>query len=73
MNVLCICLSVQLNEQYDPEDTQYIVRLHESFNFRHHLCLVFELLSINIFELLKQNRVNVVNILNCVCVCVCVC
>ena len=30
-----------------------IVRLYETLNFRGHLCLVFELLSINIYEFLK--------------------
>ncbi|OBZ83906.1 Serine/threonine-protein kinase ppk15 [Choanephora cucurbitarum] len=33
-----------------------VIQLRESFMFKHHLCLVFELLSINLYELLKQNR-----------------
>jgi serine/threonine protein kinase len=46
----------KLNKTYDPENKNHIVRLYEHFNFRHHLCLVFELLSINLYELLKQNH-----------------
>lgn len=38
-----------------PEDTRHIVKLHAHFEFRGHLCLVFERLSINLYELLKQN------------------
>ncbi|CAN0021948.1 unnamed protein product, partial [Hapterophycus canaliculatus] len=46
----------QLNERYDPNDTKNIVRLLAYFQFKNHLCLVFELLSINLYELLKQNQ-----------------
>lgn len=28
----------------------------DHFNFNNHLCIVFELLSINLFELIKQNK-----------------
>eukprot|EP00007_Cunea_sp_BSH-02190019_P004288 CAMPEP_0174233496 /NCGR_PEP_ID=MMETSP0417-20130205/3515_1 /TAXON_ID=242541 /ORGANISM="Mayorella sp, Strain BSH-02190019" /LENGTH=1125 /DNA_ID=CAMNT_0015311713 /DNA_START=50 /DNA_END=3423 /DNA_ORIENTATION=- len=34
----------------------YFVRLDSYFVFRKHLCLTFELLDINLYELLKQNR-----------------
>lgn len=46
----------QLNERYDPHDSKNIVRLLDCFLFQNHLCLVFELLSINLYELLKQNQ-----------------
>lgn len=46
----------QLNEKYDPNDTKNIVRLLDCFQFKNHLCLVFELLNINLYELLKQNQ-----------------
>lgn len=46
----------QLNETYDPHDKKNIVRLLDYFQFQNHLCLVFELLSINLYELLKQNQ-----------------
>lgn len=32
------------------------MRLTDYFVFRNHLCLVFELLSVNLFELIKQNQ-----------------
>ena len=46
----------QLNEKYDPKDAKNIVRLLDCFQFKNHLCLVFELLNINLYELLKQNQ-----------------
>ena len=33
-----------------------IVRLMHHFTYKNHLCLCFELLSINLYELLKQNQ-----------------
>jgi dual specificity tyrosine-phosphorylation-regulated kinase 2/3/4 len=40
----------------DQEDTQNIVRILNNFTFRSHLCIVFELLSINLYEFLKFNH-----------------
>ena len=42
---------------YDAENKKHIVRMENFFEFRSHLCLVFELLDINIYEYLKQNQV----------------
>lgn len=39
----------------DPDHTQHIVKLYSYFVFRGHLCLVFERLSINLYELMKQS------------------
>lgn len=39
----------------NQDDTRRIVNFHSHFTFRGHLCLVFEQLSINLYELLKQN------------------
>ena len=44
-----------LNEKYDPENRHHLLRMISSFNYRGHLCLVFELLSVNLYELMKQN------------------
>lgn len=49
-----ICM--QLNNQCDPHDEHHILRLRDSFIHKHHLCLVFELLSSNLYELIKQNQ-----------------
>lgn len=48
--------SRQLNNQCDPMDEHHILRLLDSFIHRNHLCLVFELLSSNLYELIKQNQ-----------------
>ncbi|KAJ1914720.1 dual specificity protein kinase yak1 [Tieghemiomyces parasiticus] len=45
-----------LNERHDPDDTRNILRLLDAFVFRGHLCLVFECLSVNLYELIRQNR-----------------
>jgi serine/threonine protein kinase len=44
-----------LNGRCDPSDSHHIVRLHDAFLHRRHLCLAFEQLGINLFELLKRN------------------
>ncbi|KAJ2917744.1 hypothetical protein MD484_g2632, partial [Candolleomyces efflorescens] len=45
-----------LNKTCDPHDEHHILRLRDSFIHRSHLCLVFELLSSNLYELIKQNQ-----------------
>ncbi|KAG6880213.1 hypothetical protein C0992_003877 [Termitomyces sp. T32_za158] len=45
-----------LNKTCDPNDEHHILRLRDSFIHRNHLCLVFELLSSNLYELIKQNQ-----------------
>lgn len=42
--------------QWDPEDKHNMVRMTDHFYFRSHLCIVTELLSINLFELIKANQ-----------------
>lgn len=42
--------------QWDPDNRHYMVRMTESFYFRGHLCIVTELLSINLYELIKANH-----------------
>ena len=44
-----------LNARCDPDDAHHIVRMTDFFLFRKHLCLVFERLDVNLFELLKRN------------------
>ena len=45
--------SPQLNRKYDPDDKHHIIRMMETMMFRQHLCFVFEVMSINLYELLK--------------------
>lgn len=45
-----------MNNQFDPEDQHHILRLMDTFIHHKHLCLVFELLSVNLYELIKQNQ-----------------
>ena len=40
----------------DPEDRYNVVRLVDSFVYRGHQCLVFELLSFNLYDLLRDTR-----------------
>eukprot|EP01119_Soliformovum_irregulare_P012006 TRINITY_DN3081_c0_g1_i1.p1 TRINITY_DN3081_c0_g1~~TRINITY_DN3081_c0_g1_i1.p1 ORF type:complete len:867 (-),score=248.76 TRINITY_DN3081_c0_g1_i1:153-2753(-) len=44
-----------LNHQFDQDNTHHIIRLLDYFIFKNHLCMVTELLSLNLFELIKQN------------------
>ena len=46
----------QLNSKYDKNDEHHVLRLKDTFIHRQHLCLVFELLSVNLYELIKQNQ-----------------
>ena len=46
----------QLNGKLDKNDDHHLLRLKDTFIHRQHLCLVFELLSVNLYELIKQNQ-----------------
>lgn len=45
-----------LNTKVDPLNKHHILQLYDTFVHKNHLCLVFELLSNNLYELLKQNQ-----------------
>ena len=45
-----------LNSRGDPHDRHHIVRLTDWFVHRSHLCLVFEVLSVNLYDLIRHNR-----------------
>ena len=40
----------------DPDDQFHAIKMLEYFVFRKHICITFELLSMNIYELLKSNN-----------------
>lgn len=43
-------------QEKDPQDERHIVRLLDQFVHRNHQCLVFEILSFNLYELLRNTR-----------------
>ena len=43
-------------KDHDPEDTMNVVKIIEHFYFRNHLCIVFEMLSHNMYEHIKENQ-----------------
>lgn len=43
-----------LNTRCDANDEHHIVRMMDYFLFKKHLCIVFEKLDVNLFELLKR-------------------
>jgi serine/threonine protein kinase len=45
-----------LNQTHDPNDERHIVRLLDSFEYHGHVCLVFELLSVSLLDVLTQNQ-----------------
>jgi dual specificity tyrosine-phosphorylation-regulated kinase 1 len=50
-------IEIQLLEEMnlaDPEDNYHVVRLLRNFEHRNHLCLVFEYLSYNLYDLIRN-------------------
>ncbi|KAJ3195459.1 dual specificity protein kinase yak1, partial [Irineochytrium annulatum] len=45
-----------LNNEHDKMDKHHIVCMKDTFLFRNHLCIIFEMLSVNLYELIKQNQ-----------------
>ncbi|KAK2942827.1 putative DYRK-family kinase pom1 [Blattamonas nauphoetae] len=43
-------------KENDPEDQFNNVRIFDSFYFRNHLCITFELLSLNLYEFMKETH-----------------
>ena len=55
---------LQFLRDQDPEDIMNVVHMQDYIVFRKHLCIGFELLSMNLFEFLKVNDFNVSNCLS---------
>ena len=49
---------LQMLKNLDREDKNHVIHIKEAFCFRDHLCITFEILSINLYELLKSNGFN---------------
>ncbi|CAF3421016.1 unnamed protein product [Rotaria socialis] len=47
---------LELMNQQDSDNNGYVVKLKRHFTFRNHLCLVFELLSYNLYDLLRNTN-----------------
>ncbi|KAK1272452.1 Serine/threonine-protein kinase AFC3 [Acorus gramineus] len=45
-----------LNKKFDPDDKHHIVRMLDHFLFQHHLCISFEMLGPNLYDLIKENQ-----------------
>lgn len=42
--------------KWDPHEQHYVIKMTDHFYFRNHLCIAMELLSINLYELIKANQ-----------------
>jgi len=47
---------LQFIKDNDPDDKSNIVKIFDSFVFRRHVCITFEPLSMNLYDLIKQNN-----------------
>jgi dual specificity tyrosine-phosphorylation-regulated kinase 2/3/4 len=47
---------LQYCKERDPHDQANLVHMQEYFYFRNHLCITFELMSMNLYELIKNNN-----------------
>lgn len=43
-------------KKQDKDNTMNIIHMYEHFTFRNHMCITFELLSVNLYELIKKNK-----------------
>lgn len=43
-------------KKQDKDNNMNIIHMYENFTFRNHICITFELLSVNLYELIKRNR-----------------
>ena len=43
-------------KKQDKDNAHNIVHLYDHFHFRNHVCITFELLSMNLYELIKKNK-----------------
>ena len=53
---------LQFLKSQDKENALNVVHMNESFSFRNHICITFELLSMNLYELIKKNNFKVCSV-----------
>ncbi|CAN6236156.1 unnamed protein product [Urochloa humidicola] len=56
--LLEVSLLRTLNQKFDPDDKHNIVRMLDYLSFQNHLCIAFEMLGQNLYELLKRNQLR---------------
>ncbi|CAL4884874.1 unnamed protein product [Urochloa decumbens] len=56
--IMEVSLLSLLNEKFDPDDQHHIVRMLDFFLYQNHLCIAFEMLGQNLYELLKRNSLR---------------
>ncbi|KAG8044610.1 hypothetical protein GUJ93_ZPchr0151g33451 [Zizania palustris] len=56
--IMEVSLLSMLNEKFDPDDQHHIVRMLDFFLYQNHLCIAFEMLGHNLYELLKRNSLR---------------
>jgi dual specificity protein kinase YAK1 len=56
--IMEVSLLSMLNERFDPDDQHHIVRMLDFFPWKNHLCIAFEMLGHNLYELLKKNSLR---------------
>jgi dual specificity protein kinase YAK1 len=54
--LLEVKIAKMVNQLGDPEDRHHLVRVKDSFESRGHVCIVFELLSCSLLDVLTQNQ-----------------
>lgn len=48
--------------QQDGDHVHNVIHMLDHFNFRNHKCITFELMSINLYELIKKNKFHGFNL-----------
>ncbi|KAL6843767.1 hypothetical protein ACP4OV_026338 [Aristida adscensionis] len=56
--IMEVSLLRSLNQRFDPDDQHNIVRMLDYLSFQNHLCIAFEMLGQNLYELLKRNHLR---------------
>ncbi|CAL5019051.1 unnamed protein product [Urochloa decumbens] len=56
--IMEVSLLSLLNEKFDHDDQHHIVRMLDFFLYQNHLCIAFEMLGQNLYELLKRNSLR---------------
>eukprot|EP01065_Artemidia_motanka_P052300 TRINITY_DN940_c1_g1_i1.p1 TRINITY_DN940_c1_g1~~TRINITY_DN940_c1_g1_i1.p1 ORF type:complete len:583 (+),score=147.40 TRINITY_DN940_c1_g1_i1:85-1833(+) len=46
----------------DPAGRHHIIQMHEHFSFRNHVCMMFDLHSVNLYEFVKINKFQPLNL-----------